>query len=165
MVEAIRLATADAGLTSLPSLDALRVVGLLSWRYGNPAWLIAQDLGVSSREYALSAMGGNTPQSLVNTAATEIQNGQADIIVLTGGDSTRTKARAKKAGTQLTWRKTNADAPAPTAVGEDLVIVSEYEIQRKILMPVQVYPMFETAIRARAGRSVQDHQKHISELW
>ena len=70
MVEAIRLATADAGLTSLPSLDALRVVGLLSWRYGNPAWLIAQDLGVSSREYALSAMGGNTPQSLVNTAAT-----------------------------------------------------------------------------------------------
>ena len=165
MVEAIRLATADAGLTSLPALDALRVVGLLSWKYGNPAWLIAQDLGVSSREYALSAMGGNTPQSLVNAAATEIQNGQADIIVLTGGESTRTKARAKKAGAELTWRKTGADVPAPTAVGEDLVMVSEYEIQRKIVMPVQVYPMFETAIRARAGRSVQDHQKHISELW
>jgi len=43
--------------------------------------------------------------------------------------------------------------------------VSEYEFERKILMPVQVYPMFETAIRARAGRSVQDHQTHISELW
>ena len=39
------------------------------------------------------------------------------------------------------------------------------EIARQIVMPVQVYPMFETAIRARAGRSVQDHQKHISELW
>ena len=126
MVEAIRLATADAGLTSLPALDALRVVGLLSWKYGNPAWLIAQDLGVSSREYALSAMGGNTPQSLVNAAALEIQNGQADIIVLTGGESTRTKARAKKAGEQLTWRKTGADVPAPSAVGEDLVMVSEY---------------------------------------
>jgi acetyl-CoA C-acetyltransferase len=32
-------------------------------------------------------------------------------------------------------------------------------------MPVQVYPMFETAIRAAAGRSVDDHLVRISELW
>ena len=40
MGEAIRRAAADAGLSSVPNPDALRVVSLLSWKYGNPAWFI-----------------------------------------------------------------------------------------------------------------------------
>jgi acetyl-CoA C-acetyltransferase len=31
--------------------------------------------------------------------------------------------------------------------------------------PVQVYPMFESAIRAQAAESVEEHQVRISELW
>ena len=27
-----------------------------------------------------------------------------------------------------------------------------------IMMPVQIYPMFETALRAAAGRTVEDHR-------
>ncbi|MFM9084591.1 MAG: hypothetical protein ACKOQ7_12080, partial [Actinomycetota bacterium] len=64
MVEAIRLAARDAGLNGVPAPDAIRVVSLLSWRYGNPARFIADDLGLSPRECGLSAMGGNTPQTL-----------------------------------------------------------------------------------------------------
>jgi len=165
MVEAIHLATKDAGLSSLPNVDALRVVGLLSWKYGNPAWFIAQDLGITAREYGLSTMGGNTPQSLVNQAALEIQNGSSDLIVLTGGEATRTRARAKKVDHHLLWRKAGSDTPPATPVGEDLHMTSDYEAERKIVMPVQVYPMFETAIRSRAHRSVEAHQVHISELW
>jgi len=32
-------------------------------------------------------------------------------------------------------------------------------------MPIQIYPMFETALRAQAGRTIAEHQAHISELW
>jgi acetyl-CoA C-acetyltransferase len=32
-------------------------------------------------------------------------------------------------------------------------------------MPVQIYPMFETAVRARAGRTPEEHLEIISELW
>jgi acetyl-CoA C-acetyltransferase len=39
------------------------------------------------------------------------------------------------------------------------------ELERKIMMPIQIYPMFETALRAQAGRTIEEHQKHISELW
>jgi acetyl-CoA C-acetyltransferase len=28
-----------------------------------------------------------------------------------------------------------------------------------------VYPLFETALRAAAGRTVDEHQRHVSELW
>jgi acetyl-CoA C-acetyltransferase len=109
--------------------------------------------------------GGNTPQTLVNSAALDIQAGRADIVVLTGGEATRTKQRAKKAGHTLAWPKADSATPAAEQVSEDLSMAGEQEIARRIVMPVQVYPMFETAIRARAGRSVADHQVFISELW
>ncbi len=34
-----------------------------------------------------------------------------------------------------------------------------------IYLPVQVYPMFETALRAAAGRDPDEHLVRVSELW
>ena len=163
MVEAIRLACADAGIpvgTHQP--DSIRVVNLLSWKYGNPAELIAADLGVSPRETGYSAMGGNTPQTLVNSACRQIQSGDIDYVILTGGETTRTRARYRKAGVEPTWRTTES---TPVLVSEDLRMNMQEEIDRKIVMPIQIYPMFETALRAQAGRTISEHQAHISELW
>ena len=63
MGEAIRRAASDAGLTSVPNPDALRVVSLLSWKYGNPARFIADDLGLTPRESL--AFGGNVGAATV----------------------------------------------------------------------------------------------------
>ena len=162
MVEAIQLATTDAGLASVPQPDSIRVVNLLSWRYGNPAHFIAQDLGLTPRELGLSAMGGNTPQTLVNSASQQILAGEMDLIILTGGETTRTRARMRKEGIEPEWRTTDS---MPALVSEDLVMNMPEERERQIVMPIQIYPLFETALRAQAGRSVADHQVHISELW
>ncbi len=162
MGEAITLAAADAGLKSVPNPDAIRVVSLLSWKYGNPAALIAEDLGLTPRETGLSAMGGNTPQTLVNKASREILAGEADLIILTGGEVTRTRARYAKAGKEPQWRTSSIE---PTLVSEDLVMNMPEERERKIVMPIQIYPLFETALRAQAGHGIDEHQKHISELW
>ena len=50
MVQAIELAAKDAGLGSVPNPDSIRVVNLLSWKYGNPAQFIAEDLHLTPRE-------------------------------------------------------------------------------------------------------------------
>ena len=162
MVEAITLAASDAGLSSVPNPDAIRVVSLLSWKYGNPAQFIAEDLGLTPREMGLSAMGGNTPQTLVNAASRQILAGELDLVILTGGEATRTRARYNKAGLTPDWRTTDT---TPTPVSEDLTMNMPEELARKIMMPIQIYPLFETALRAQAGRSVADHQVHISELY
>ena len=162
MVEAISLAASDAGLSSVPKPDAIRVVSLLSWKYGNPAQFIAEDLGLTPRELGLSAMGGNTPQTLVNAASRQILAGELDLVILTGGETTRTRARYNKAGLTPDWRTTDI---APVPVSEDLTMNMPEELARKIMMPIQIYPLFETALRARAGRSIADHQVHISELY
>jgi len=160
--DAITLASQDAGLTSIPNPDALRIVSLLSWRYTNPAYFVAQDLRLEPRELGLSATGGNTPQTLVNIASQQIQRGEIDLVFLAGGETSRTRKRARAAGVELDWRTTDI---APTMVTEEKKIVHPEEIERKMYAPIQLYPMFETAVRAHAGRSVQDHQIHISELW
>jgi acetyl-CoA C-acetyltransferase len=164
MAEAVLRAASDAGLTGVPAADSIRVVGLLSWRYGNPAWAVAQRLGLEPAELAVTTNGGNSPQSLVNATALDIQAGRLELAILTGGESWRTRMRARKAGVELDWTKAPADA-VPALIGEELVMNLPAEIDRKIVMPVQVYPMFETAIRAAAGRSVEEHQRVISELW
>jgi acetyl-CoA C-acetyltransferase len=50
-------------------------------------------------------------------------------------------------------------------IGADLDMTHPAEAERGIYLPVQIYPMFETAIRAAAGRTPDHHLVAISELW
>ncbi|HLH28108.1 MAG TPA: hypothetical protein VKW77_04285, partial [Acidimicrobiales bacterium] len=50
-------------------------------------------------------------------------------------------------------------------VGIDRPGTSEDETDRALTKPVDIYPVFETALRLAAGRSVTEHQRVISELW
>ena len=164
MCEAIRASAADAGLVGVPEVDSVRVVSLLSWRYGDPALVVAQKLGLSPRETAATTMGGNSPQSLVNETALAIQRGELNIAILTGGEAWHSRTRARRAGTEWVWPKAPADA-FPRVLGEDLEMNHPAERERGLMMPVQIYPMFETAIRSAAGRTVDQQQVLASELW
>jgi acetyl-CoA C-acetyltransferase len=164
MARAIESAAADAGLASVPEPDSVRVVSLLTWKYGNPALIVAQRLGLSPRETAVTTNGGNSTQSLVNATAKEILAGDLDLAILTGGEAWRSRGRAREESHDFRWEKAPESAP-PRVIGEDLVMNHPVETGRGIVMPVQVYPMFETAVRAAAGETVDEHQVKISELW
>jgi acetyl-CoA C-acetyltransferase len=164
MSQAVREAFADAGIQNPTAIDALRVVRSLSTRNTNPARDIASMLEISANEYGLTPHGGNMPQYLVNSAARQIRDNGAQMIVLTGGESFRSRRRARAAQMTLPWMEQH-DSEAPTALGEDLVMNHEIELAHKIMLPIEIYPMFETALRYRDKRTVADHQKYISELW
>lgn len=164
MCEAIRSAATDAGLAGVPNPDSIRVVGLLSWKYGDPAWVVADQLGLTPRETAATTMGGNSPQTLVNGTALEIQRGELDLAILCGGEAWRTRMRARKAGVELHW-PTAPEDQMPRLLGEDLEMNHPAERERHIVMPMQVYPMFETAVRAAAGRTVDEQLQLSSELY
>ncbi len=164
MEQAVLAASTDAGLDGPPSADALRVVSQLSWRYGNTPRFLAGRLGIDPHRLDYSTMGGNSPQSLVNATAIDIQAGEIDIAILAGGEATRTRSRARKAGVELDWPKSEP-GDEPTIVGEELEMNLEAETSRGIYLPVQIYPMFETAIRAASGRTVDEHRDHLGHLW
>jgi acetyl-CoA C-acetyltransferase len=161
--EAVRVAAADAGLDGPPPADLLRVVRQYSWRYGNLPRVVADRLGITPRlQYTTD--GGNTPQSLVNRTSLEIQRGDVEIAILAGGEAFRTRMRARRAGVELDW-PLDDQGDEPEQVGGELHMISDAEQARAIGMPVQVYPMFETALRAAAGRTVEQHQAYLGTLW
>lgn len=165
IAEAVRAAVTDAGLSSVPAADSVRVVSFLSWRYRDPARYIAAELGIDPRETVATTMGGNSPQSLINATALEIQDGSVDIVVLCGGETSRTRKRARAAGVELPWPTIPEDVAPSRIMGEELVMNHEFELSRRIVAPIQVYPIFETALRAKAGRSIAEHNVHLGRLW
>jgi acetyl-CoA C-acetyltransferase len=164
MEQAVLAASADAGLDGPPAADSLRVVSLLSWKYRNAPRFLAHRLGIDPAELRYTTNGGNSPQSLVNSTAIDIQSGALDVAILSGGEAFRTFMRARKSGATLTWPKA-PDDDQPLIVGNDLDMNMAAETERGLYMPVQIYPMFETALRSAAGRSVEDHQQHLGRLW
>lgn len=164
MERAVVAASSDAGLNGPPDADALRVVGSLSWRYGNAPRFLAERIGLEPARIEYTTMGGNTPQSLVNRTALEIQSGHLDVAILAGGEAFRTRMRAKKSGIDLPWPKAAPD-DLPAMLGEDLEMNMEAETARGIYLPVQIYPMFETALRAAAGRTPDEQVRHLGKLW
>lgn len=165
MAAAVTAAISDAALRELPDADAIFAVRSLSTKHANPALAVAQLLGISSLRLGLTPHGGNMPQSLVNHAARQIAAGEMDIAIITGGEATRSRNRARRNGIDLSWPVGASSDTTPESIGEDLLMNHAIEIDRKIGMPIQIYPMFETAIRAASGRGVDEHQRHIGELW
>jgi acetyl-CoA C-acetyltransferase len=164
MEEAARRATSDAGLSEVPKVDSIRIVGLLSWRYHNPGEALGRRLKLQPRQTAVSTMGGNSPQSLVNSTCADIQSGALDIALLSGAEAWKTRTRARQTETELQW-SAKEGSRAPDVIGSEFTMNLEAETERGIYMPVQVYPMFETAIRAASEVSPEDHLIRISEMW
>jgi acetyl-CoA C-acetyltransferase len=165
MEQAIRNAVADAGLAAVPpAIGSIRVVNSLSWRYGDPAGLLAVRLGTTAAEHATTPSGGNVPQAIVNRTALDIAAG-LDLAVIVGGEAWRTRSRATREGARLDWDTSGRDDPPPVMLGDELPTSHPAEAARGIVLPVQVYPMFETAVRAAAGREPAAHRRHIAEIW
>jgi acetyl-CoA C-acetyltransferase len=166
LAEAARVALADSGSHGLASaIDSIRVVRLLSWRYRDPGALVAASIGAKPRHTAYTTDGGQTPQSLLNRTAADIQAGRTDVVVLGGAESWRTRMAHRKRGSRPDWTKQPDDSAPAEVFGSELDMTNEIETALDIIRPVQVYPMFESALRYAAGRSIDDHTAHIGALW
>ena len=165
MAEALRRAAADSGATGdvLVGADAIRVVSVLSRRYRNAARLVAERIGALPRDEAVSPIGGNEPQALVSQACLDIAAGDADTVLICGGEAWRT--RSSTPPDELGWTTQDDSVPAARLTAPEAELNHPAEVARQIYMPTQVYPLFEQAVRHAAGRSVDDHLVHVSELW
>lgn len=168
LAEAVRSADADtnAAGSMLGRVDTVAVIDMLSWKYEDPGALLARRVGASPTATITSTVGGNTPQMMVNRLAAQIARGERDVVLLGGAECVSTRWRARRAEPKawLQWTTTE-DAACPTVWGDDRPGSSAYEMAHLALAPTQVYPLFETAVRAAAGRGVDEHQRVVADLW
>ncbi|MFT7218906.1 MAG: acetyl-CoA C-acetyltransferase [Candidatus Azotimanducaceae bacterium] len=163
MVDAVRLAAEDTGHVELLSeVGSVRVVRGM-WKYHQPAGYVAEKIGCPNAEKVGTCYGGNMVQSALNATALDILNGDQSLVVLAGAEIGNSQAKARKAGIELPLTKTVGEYDRMIGVEESMSC--DAEKNRGIFQPIQVYPMFENALRHQMGRSIEDHQQKVSELW
>jgi acetyl-CoA C-acetyltransferase len=166
MERALRAAADDAGTPAvLTAIDSVRIVSILSWRYADPGALLAHRVGAPSAHSAVSPMGGNSPQMLVNRSSLDILSGRHDVVVIAGAEAWRTRQAFRRRGENPPWSDLDATAVPAEVIGTDMAMSHPAEQARGIAMPIHAYPIIEVAIRAAEGRSPTDHLDRISDLW
>ena len=164
-------AAAPAGSTLIGRADSIRVVAPLGWRTVNPALSVAQRLGFAEgkepAQLVLSAIGGNTPQATMHDACTAISRGELEVVLVTGAEALYARALARRGAppVRLEWASQPEDTRAPLLFGVDKAGATELEMQRGVLLPVHAYPLFENALRAANGWSLEEHAARIGALW
>ncbi len=167
LADAARTADADtlASASLLDRADVVAVVAIGSWRYPDPGAFLARRLGIAPRATAVSTVGGNSPQLLIDEFADRIQRGDCDVVLVGGAESMHTRWRARREPrVELEW-ESGDDPPCPLVIGDDSPGSSDYEMAHLAVAPTMVYPLFETALRAKLGHGIDEHQRYVSELW
>ena len=160
---AIRAAhDADVDVTIWPRLDSVRVVRILSAEYPDAASLMAERLGASKAEPFISDTGGNSPQALVNQTAEDLAAGRIGSALLCGGETLDSLVKALATGAPPKWMA--RDGVEPSIASVDYSGTADYEVPYEFQRPVNVYPLFENALRAHYGHSIAEHQQMLGEL-
>ncbi|ULE35858.1 acetyl-CoA acetyltransferase [Mycobacterium sp. IDR2000157661] len=161
----VAAARAGADPRVLEAADSVRVVSLLSWRYRDPGLILAQRLSAHNAATRYTGVGGNTPQSLVNEACLDIHSGRADVVLIAGAETWRTRSRLRAAGTKPDWTRQDESVPMAPGADDGVPMAGPAELKIHLDRPAYVYPMFEQALRISAGESVDEHRRRIGRLW
>jgi acetyl-CoA C-acetyltransferase len=161
---AARAALADAGLAhgAIDAIDTIGLVDALAWPAKNPVRLLGERLGAKPRRELVTRVGGETPLLLLNHVARAIERGEIDVALIGGTHVIKTLRSASAKGVKLAL-PLGGDGE-PTALTENKPGTSARENEYGLMLPASVYPLFENALRARRGLSLDDHRRAMGAL-
>jgi acetyl-CoA C-acetyltransferase len=175
IVDVIDLASraAQAAFEDAPGLvdriQRLSFVGVSFSRVSkSPATELAERLGLKDVQREVTTPGGNTPQWLVSRACEEISGGQLETTLICGAEATRSMKQADPGSDFLTAARANmedSEGQADPVVGASVRgMLGAPEIHARLLRPADIYPVFESALAARAGASPAQWRMQIAEF-
>ena len=162
MAEALRRAADDSGVgrrRCSPAPTRSASSSLLSWRYRDPARSSPSGVGAAPAHRPPSrAWAATARRSLVNLAASRSRPARPTSSLLGGAEAWRTRmGRAgggRGPGLDRAGRRRARGDRSSTA---EVPMSAPGEQARGVVMPVQVYPLFEQALRIRRGRGLDEH--------
>lgn len=160
MAASLRKAEADAGADLIADADWLAVVKQISFpQITDGAPPLAAALGIHPAEMTQSiGPNGDSPVLLLNEAANRIGAGETRIALVAGAEALRTAgARAAAAA---------ADGKKPDALRDATHRVKKgYAQSYGLMVPTDVYPLYENGLRARLGQSLAEAQAESGAIW
>jgi len=159
MAAAARAADADAGGGWLEWLDSIGVVSQISFpALGDVSRPLAQMLGARPRLCVQTPYpSGASPVRLLNEAANAIARGELETALIAGGEALRTAAqRAAASGGASADEATRRASTRSTP---------DYRQRYGLVAPVDVYPLYENAMRAAGAQTLAEAQSESAEMW
>ena len=149
--------------------DSARKIAIVSNPLGasnNVPGSIAQRLNIQPANLIYAAVGGQTPQRLINEFSERIHRGENKCALITGAEAIANIKYAVRNGIEANWNevvegdfedrwlKNNADN-----------MVNDYEMAHGLFLPVQAYPLFENKYRHQLGNSIEQHRDFMARLF
>lgn len=159
MADALRTAEVDAGASVLTDADWIGVVQQIAFpEIANASSPVAAALGASHAELVQSkGPNGDSPILLLNEAANKIGAGEIRIALVTGAEALRTAGARKAAASGGQKGDALRDATHRVKVG--------YAQSHGLVVPTDVYPLYENALRASLGQTLAEGQAESGEIW
>ena len=133
----------------------------------NAAAQLGAMVGAKPHWAALSANGGNSSQYMINTLAERIARGETELGLAIGCEvlGSVAKRMARDVGFEDWLEAEDLSLDAPPIIGDTRPGVSPYEARHGLDRPINIYPIFENALRARDRRSLADHAIRMGKLF
>jgi acetyl-CoA C-acetyltransferase len=190
MIKAGRQSLADTGTNGLKALiDTVCVVNSFSRDDEQAPALLSLVLGINAQHNIYSAIGGNTPQMLVNHFSRDIAAGRRKGVLIAGAEAIYTMYKASRDNLKLDWtdnptfgqiKESNLPANFDTLLHmgchrEKSLLEAQgdrydepnnsVEMAYDLFMPQYMYPFFETALRYAAGRTPSEHLDYMGRCY
>jgi acetyl-CoA C-acetyltransferase len=166
MLEAVEAALAQTGAAAeLGALVGEVLVPHGTWPEADPGRAIAETIGAPGARSVRSELGV-LQHSLLARAAAGVNEGRFEVAIVAGGENRWSGVIAGKGGAPV------PDAPA-VAVGSEPdeviaptgIVISQIEIDRNLITAANQYAIIESAVRHDLGRSIDEHQRALGDLW
>lgn len=155
-------AGAQSAVDLLAKANILAIVDPLAWGYNDVFHEVANRVGLPGPYDGITvAPGGNSPGELMNTIVQRISDGQSEVAVLTGAECMYSRRRARRENSTLNWTPFEGRRDFLKGQRE---LANGIESRHLLTAPVHCYPLFENALRAKARRSVHEHQLFLGEF-
>ena len=165
---AARIALDAAGSVA----NRVQRVTMLSTLFSPASPTVASDvaalLGLRDAHCETTSVGGNTPPWLVTRAAEDIARGELEATLIVGAEAARSQRASGTGEGGVRFRPNQSDGEGvesdPVVGGSEKGYVSRAEVGAGLTYPTVVYPLLESVIAARAGRSFAEQRAFVAQF-
>ncbi|MGJ8686595.1 MAG: hypothetical protein ACSHWQ_03895, partial [Spongiibacteraceae bacterium] len=125
---------------------------------------VAKRIGADPKTAVYEAVGGQTPQLLVGEYCEKLARGEAEMVLIAGGEAIANTRAAAKATEQPNWQEEIAGQLEDRG-GDEEVLYSDDDINHGVAAPMQFYGLMENARRAQLGLSQEQYATEMGDCF
>ena len=117
---------------------------------------IGNRIGAKPKQAIYDAVGGDSPQRLVNEYMEKLAKGDCEMVLVVGGEALATVKAAAKQKVQLNWREAVKGQLEDRGISSGKLGTAT-GFQHQLVMPMQYYGLMENARRGMLGMNLKDY--------